>query len=323
MKRWPLVAVAFASALSTLSIAPAALAQAYPSKPIRIVVPYLPGGFSDVVARVVAKLMQERAGRPVLVENRPGRDGILGTQAVARAEPDGYTLLLGDTSPLILAPLLNKDIPYDPINDFTRIAALIRSNSVLVAPAGAPFATLNELIAYARANPDKVTFGSSNVGQQIVAEQLKQQAGIGIRHIPYKGAPQVLQDLFGGHLSMAMTSMLNYTNLKGKLVGLALAGRVREAEFPELPTLVESGYPGIISEVWLGLLGPKGLSAEVRDYLVRAAQDASKQAELQAFVRKTGNYVEFFAGDAFDKRIIDQRQALSPVIKSLNLKAGE
>jgi hypothetical protein len=189
-------------------------AQTYPSKPVTLIVPYPPGGFVDGLGRIIAKQFGTRTGGTMIVESRPGRDGIVGSYAAARAAPDGYTLLLGDSNPLTVAPLMHATLPYDSMADFTRIATITSSNPIMIARAESPLKSIADVVDAAKARPGKLTYGSGTVGQQLMIEMLKVRANVSMLHVPYKGGSQVMTDLLGGHVDLAATATANYINLR-------------------------------------------------------------------------------------------------------------
>src|SRR3990172_5124882 len=197
--------------------------QAYPSRPIKLVVPYPPGGSTDLLARIVAQKMSDSMGQPIIVENRPGAGGMLGSELVARAAPDGYTLLLGTNATHVIGKFLSKNIPYDPEKDFTAITAVVETSLALAVHLSVPALSVAELVDYARKNPGKVSFGSAGTGSphQLAVEVLKQVTGIDMVHVPYKGAGPAVQDLIGGQIPVAFVSL-------ARALTHARAGKIRE-----------------------------------------------------------------------------------------------
>ena len=256
------IAIAFAFAFISL---PAA-AQ-YPAKPIRMVVPFPPGGATDIVTRVVADKLTQALGQPVTVENRPGAGGTLGSDLVAKAPADGYTLLMGSTSTHAVAPALYSKLPYDPLKDFTPVANVAASPMILVVSPSLPVTNLKELIAYAKANPGKLSYASSGNGtvNHLTGEMLKGAIGADMVHVPYKGSALAFPDLFEGRVQL----MFDYTisivpQLKsGKLRPLAITSLKRSATVPDIPTMDASGMPGFESILWLGLFAPPGTPREI------------------------------------------------------------
>mgnify|MGYP000520356467 CR=1 FL=1 len=257
--------------LTALALALAAIclpaAAQYPNKPIRIVVPFPPGGATDIVTRVVADKLTQSLGQPVTVENRPGAGGTLGSDLVAKATPDGYTLLMGSTSTHAVAPALYARLPYDPLKDFTPVANVAASPMILVVSPSLPVTNLKELIAYAKANPGKLSYASSGNGtvNHLTGEMLKGAIGADMVHVPYKGSALAFPDLFEGRVPL----MFDYTisivpQLKsGKLRPLAITSLKRSATVPDIPTMDASGLPGFESILWLGLFAPPGTPREI------------------------------------------------------------
>lgn len=242
-------------------------AQAWPTKPVKLIVGYPPGGGTNTVARLLAEHMSKSLGQQVVVENRPGAGGRIATLSVARAEPDGYTLMFASDAELTIAQVTVKALPYDPLKDLQPIALAGRGPYVLVTHAGFAPNTLAELIAYAKANPNKVNFGSFGKGSQnhMIDERFKVAAGISTTHVPYKGSGPVIVDLTGGQIQYTFaTPGATLALVKaGKLKALAVAATQRLARADTIPTMAEAGMPGFIGGSWYGLLAPAGTPAAV------------------------------------------------------------
>ena len=246
---------------------PALSQDAYPSRPIRLVVPYAPGGVSDITGRIVAQKMTELIGQTVVVENRAGAGGMVGTGAVAKSEPDGYTIVLSSLSAYAIGPRMVKAPLYDPIRDFTPIAAVALAPTVLTINAALPFQSVRELIAYAKANPGRLNYGSSGIGSvaHISAEVLRASTGIELVHVPYKSAAQAYPDMISGSLAMvfdALPSAINHIR-SGKARPLAMMSDRRAALVPEVPTFAEAGFPEATLRLWVGLHGPANLPGAI------------------------------------------------------------
>lgn len=268
----------FLSALLTcaaFAIAPvSAMAEAYPDKPIRIIVPFSPGGGTDTFGRVIGQKLQERLGQPVVVENRPGAAGNIGADIVAKASPDGYTLLLAQDS-LAIVPWLSKSLPFDPMKDFAPIGVGVFMPMMLVAANNLPVSSLRELIEYARANPGKLAYGTPGAGtaHHLNFELFLTKIGARMVHVPYKGATPMMSDLVSGNLQVAFSALSSAMPLVtgGKLRVLAVADNERAPQLREIPTIGES-LPGYTAHVWFGLMAPartpeaitNKLSAELR-----------------------------------------------------------
>lgn len=261
-------AIRMLTALTALLIAVPALAQdTYPSRPIRLVVPYAPGGVSDITGRIVAQKMGELLGQPMVVENRAGAGGMVGTGSVAKAEPDGYTVVLSSLSAYAIGPKMVKAPLYDPIKDFTPIGPVALSPTVLTINTGLPFQNVKELIAFAKANPGKLTYGSSGIGSvaHISAEVLRASTGVELVHVPYKSAAQSYPDLIAGSISMvfdALPSAIQHIKA-GKARPLAMMSDRRASLVPDVPTFAEAGYPEATLRLWVGLHGPANLPAPI------------------------------------------------------------
>jgi tripartite-type tricarboxylate transporter receptor subunit TctC len=283
-------------ALLFAAVAPAA-AQDYPSKPIKIVVPFVPGGTSEVLARTLAKTMEEGLKQSIVIENIGGAGSTLGTAAVARAAPDGYTLLFGYSSGLTIAPGLYGNLPYDSVSSFTPIGTVARFFMVMVAHTSVPANNLKELVDYAKKNPGKVTFGSAGVGSSIhlLGEVFKKQAGIDITHVPYKGMRPALLDLVAGRVDLAWDATDALTPLikDGRIKPLAVMAPKRLAEYPNVPTVHEEGYPELGAFVWTALLAPAGLPKPIAARLESELARAQKSPELQKVYNSRG--YEMFA----------------------------
>ena len=241
--------------------------DAYPSRPIRLVVPYAPGGVSDISGRIIAQKMTELLGQSVVVENRAGAGGMLGTGTVAKAEPDGYTIVLSSLSAYAIGPRLVKAPLYDPIKDFTAIAPVALAPTILTINTALPVQNLKDLIAYAKANPGKLTYGSSGIGSvaHISAEMLRATTGIDLLHVPYKSAAQAYPDMIGGSVSMvfdALPSAIQHIR-SGKVRPIAMMSDRRASLVPDVPTFAEAGYPEATLRLWVGLHGPANLPAPI------------------------------------------------------------
>ena len=267
------------------ALAPIAQAQDYPSKPIKLVVPFVPGGTSELLARTLGKAMEEGLKQPILIENMGGAGSTLGSAAVARAAPDGYTLLFGYSSGLAIAPGLYANLPYDSLTSFTPIGTVARFFMVMVAHPSVPANNLKELVEHAKKNPGKVTFGSAGVGSSIhlLGEIFKTRAGINITHVPYKGMRPALLDLVAGRIDLAWdaTDALDPLIRDGRIKPLAVMAPKRLADYPNVPTVHEEGYPDLGIFVWTALMAPAGLPPAIATRLESELARAQKLPELQ------------------------------------------
>jgi tripartite-type tricarboxylate transporter receptor subunit TctC len=284
LQRWALgMLLALTAALAS--------AQSYPTKPIRIVVPFPPGGATDILARDVAQKLTEAWGQQVIVDNRPGAGGNIGSELVARSAPDGYTLEMGTVGTHAINASLYAKMPYDHLKDFVPVILVAGVPNVLVVNSALPVNSVAELIAYAKANPGKLNFASSGSGTSIhlSAELFKVMAGVQMTHIPYKGSAPALQDLLGGQVQLMFDNLPpSLPQIKaGKLRALAVTTATRAPALPDVPTVAEAGLPGFESSSWFGLLAPAGtppaivvkLNAEVAKWL--ATPDAKERLAKQ------------------------------------------
>jgi tripartite-type tricarboxylate transporter receptor subunit TctC len=262
-----------------------AQAQTFPNRTITLVIPFAPGGSTTIVGRVIADKMSELLGEKVVVDNRPGAGGTVGTKAVAKSDPDGYTIALGYTGTLGIGPSLYKNVGYDPRKDFAPIGLIGNAPNSLVVHPSFPAKTLAELIAYAKANPGKVNFGSAGAGtvSHITGEYFARSAGITLVHIPYKGTGPALTDLLGGHIPMAFAPIpASHTNVAaGLLRALAVTSTTRSSLMPEVPTISEAGLSGFDASLYYGLVAPAGTPRPIIDKLNKELQAALASSEVK------------------------------------------
>jgi len=288
------VGIATAAAFAALIAAPLAGAQAtYPTKPIRIVVPFPAGGTTDILARAAAQRLSETLGQPAVVDNRPGAGGNIGAELVAKAPPDGHTLLMGTVGTHAINASLYSKMPYDHVRDFAPIILVAGVPNVLVVHPSVPAGSVKELIAYAKANPGKLNFASSGSGTSIhlAGELFKTMAGVQMAHVPYKGSAPAVTDLLGGQVQLMFDNLPSaLPHIKaGKLKALAVTSATRAAALPDVPTVAESGLAGFDATSWFGLLAPAGtpqpiiarLNSEVAKWLA-TAEAKEKMAGLGA-----------------------------------------
>ena len=264
-----------------------AQAQAYPSKPIRIVVPYGAGGGIDVISRLVGERLSQRLGQPVLIENRPGGGTLLGAEQVAKSAPDGYTLMVTTDSTMTINQHIYAKLPYDPVKDFVPITQLVFLNQLLLQNPAVPANNLKELIAYAKANPGKLNYGSYGSGSQphLAMEILKSQAGLYIVHVPYRGLTQTVPATIAGDVQLTFSgaaSSLAFIK-SGRLKALAVGGKTRLALLPDVPTFTESGFPDVPANAWFGLFAP---AATPRDIVMKLHAEVVRILRDPEFVQK-------------------------------------
>jgi len=261
-----------------------ALAQAYPSKPIRLVVPYPPGAGTDILARTVGVRLSDSIGQQVVIDNRPGAGGTIGTEIVAKALGDGYTLLLGPTSHAI-NPSIYPRLPYDTTKDFAPVSTVASATIVLVVHPSQPVASVKDLVALAKSKPGQLAIGSAGNGTvfHLAGELFKQAAGIDLTHVPYKGGSPAITALIGGQINVLFETMLALQpHIKaGRAKPLAVAGAQRSSVMPELPTMVESGFPAIVAENWYGLYVPSSTPRDIITKLNAEVVKALKTPEMK------------------------------------------
>src|ERR1700723_1772455 len=273
----------FAVAAFVLAVVPNRPALAiYPERGLRIVVPFAPGGGTDVVARTLAQEMAKDLRVSVIIENRPGAGTIVGTKAVAVTSADGYTLLMG-TFANAVNPSLNAKLPYDPHKDFAAVALIARSFNIVVVNPKSPIRTIADLVAAAKANPDKLSYGTFGVGTSahLAGELFKSVARVNLTAVPYNGAVPAITDLIGGRIDVMFTTVVSAASLveSGQLRAIAVTSAERSPAFPQIPTVAEAGVPGYAAESWYGLFAPSGTPPEVIDRLNRSAA-AAVQSEV-------------------------------------------
>ncbi|MGJ7496621.1 Bug family tripartite tricarboxylate transporter substrate binding protein [Variovorax sp. RT4R15] len=280
----------FALVASLLAALPA-WAQTYPAKPIRLIVPFPAAGATDLFARTLSQKMGEKLGTQLVIDNKPGAGGSIGSDLAAKAPADGYTLLLATTSTHSIGPALSGKLPYDAVRDFTPIAHVGDAPSIMLVPNTSPARTVREWIAYAKANPGKLNYASSGNGTivQLTAELFKSQAGVFVTHIPYKGTALAMPDLMSGKIDVLFDSLptgLPFVR-DGRLRALAVTSQKRSPLAPDLPTVADT-LPGFESNTWFGLYGPKGLPAELVARINAAANQALADPEVKDKLSRLG-----------------------------------
>ena len=314
-------------AITALCCAPLpTLAQAdYPSKPITLVVPFPPGGVTDIAGREVARNLTKYLNQAVVVENKAGAGGNIGTQYLATSKPDGYTLGLLTVSAMSIAPHVTKNLGFNPSQDFTPITNVIITEGAIVANAATPFSTVKEFVAYAKANPGKVSYASVGNGSipHLTAEMFAQRAGISLLHVPYKGTGPALQDLLANQINLSFESSVgtSFNNVTaGRLKVLAITGAKRSAVVPDVPTVAESGFPGFSAQGWFGLFGPANLPPKILETLNKAVTDALREPEVIARFEKLGVQPDPQNPAAFAKFLEAESAKWGDVAKSLKLE---
>lgn len=292
-------------------LVPFAFAQTYPSRPIRLVVPFPPGGALDGYARIVQPALSQQLGQTVVIENQPGAGGLIGAGAVAKAAPDGYTLLAGNIATLALNAAVYPSLPYDAQKDFAPIMQTVMVNYVLVVNPKVPASNVAELIAYAKANPGKLAYATSGSGsaQHLAVVLFMARTGTSLTHVPYKGVGALTQDLLGGTVDLAIAdqaSMMPHVKA-GKLRALGVAGAQRSTEHPDLPTIAEAGnIPGFEAVAWQGIAAPAGLSPVIVQRVNQALRAVQAQPEIQQRLVSAGFTVVGGSPEDFGRYIRDE-----------------
>jgi len=281
-----------AVAIACLLAAPLAAAQSWPSKPIRLMVPFPPGGSTDIVARIVAQKMGERLGQPMVIENRGGAGGTLGTAQVAKAAPDGYSLTVATTSTHVVAPSVYARLDYDPVKDFSPVGLMAVTSYLLVIHPSVPAKNLQEFIALAKAQPGKLNYASAGVGSttHLSMEMLKSVSGTFMLHIPYSGNGPAGAATVGGQVEAlfgSLPALLGHAK-GGRVRPIAVGTLKRSPSLPEVPTVAESGYPGFDASLWLALMGPAGMPQAVVERLNRDLVAVVSAADTRAALDKAG-----------------------------------
>jgi tripartite-type tricarboxylate transporter receptor subunit TctC len=305
--------------------APAPAADAWPSRPVKMIVSFAPGGTTDILGRIVAEKLTESLGQPFIVENRAGAGGIVGAQAVAKAPPDGYTLLATGIGPLVVVPAMNPNAPYDPIRDFTHIALFGGPPAVLAVPRDLPLKDLNAFVAFAKTRPGALKYGSPGVGShgQLIFEMLKQEAGLSVIHVPYRGSGQVVTDLMGGHIPAASTTLTGVAEqIKASTIrGLAVSSAHRLPDFPDIPTYAEQGYPKLVSNIWFCLVGPARLPENIVKRLNAEVIRAFQQPDVRERLGRDAIDPEPLDAAAFTAFVKSEIKRWTPIIKAANMES--
>jgi tripartite-type tricarboxylate transporter receptor subunit TctC len=310
--------------LVAAALATAAMAQPYPAKPIRIIVPFAPGGNVDITARLVAPGLAEALGQPVVVENKPGAGGTIGADLVAKSAPDGYTLLMGSNSTFSVAPSLYPKNPYHPVRDFSPVIMIASAPFVLVVNASSPITRARGLVARAKQSPDKLTMSSAGTGSSnhLVGELFQEITGARFTHVPYKGSGQALTDLMGGQVDLhfdQITSAATYIQA-GKLRALMVTSPQRVAMIPDVPTAGEAGYPTFEATNVTGLIAPAGTPREIVDRLYAATKKVLSDAPVREKFEGLGADAVGGTPEQFAAYIRDDFSKWTRIVKDANVK---
>jgi tripartite-type tricarboxylate transporter receptor subunit TctC len=322
--------VPFIIAVASLLVPLASQAQGrdkYPSRPITMIVPYLAGGSGDLLARMVGQHLTQRSGQTVIVENRVGAGGTIGAAAVAKAAPDGYTLLFTSQGPLTINPFLLKSIPYDGATAFAPISVVVEAPNVLVVNPQMPVSSLKELIAYGKQNPAAMTFATQGVGNtgHITGLIVNQQTGMKLAHIPYKGYPPMYVDVAASRVGMMIAdTLLVVPHVRSKeLKPIAIAAEKRSSVLPEVPTFKESGYPEIVSGPWFAMLAPAGTPMEVRRYLSNQVKEILKIPAVAERMKELGAEPRGTSPEEFEAFYKAEYKRMGDIITSAGIKTDQ
>jgi len=318
-----LAAVQGALALAVMAWPGNLSAQTFPERPIHLIVPSAPGGPTDVPARLLSQFLPDKLGQPAVVENRAGAGGAIGARFVAGATPDGYTLLVGNTSVFAVWPSVSPSAGYDPAKSFAPVAKLTESYQILVVPASSPLKTVREFVDFAKNNPGKLRYGAPpGIYTHFAGEFFKAKTGADILFVPYKGGAPAITDVLGGHIDMVFNNKSTLlTHFKeGKLKALAVTSDVRWPELPDTPTMKEFGVVGFPKEVWFGVLAPGGTPAMIVEEVNYAVNEGLKSPEVRASLAKLGMEARIGTAQDFAASLAEQARDWKHVVEATGIK---
>jgi tripartite-type tricarboxylate transporter receptor subunit TctC len=322
-RRWSRVLRAVAAGAALLTLAPFAARAAYPDRVVKIVVPFAPGGGTDIITRTLGDAMAKELGQPVVVENKPGAGTIVGTGAVASSAPDGYTLLMATFAHAVNASLHAK-LPYDTFKSFAPVALVARSFNVVVVNPGLPFKRVEDLLAHAKANPGKLNYGSFGVGTSahLAGELFKTLGKVDLVHVPYKGAAPAITDLLGGQIDVMFTTVASVTSYveANQLRALAVTSAERSPAFPDLPTVAEAGVPGYVAESWYGLYAPAGTPSDIIEKLNRSVAQGVRSEAFRRFEQREGLIVAAGPPAELDRYVRGEEARWRSVVRDAGIK---
>jgi len=315
----------FLIAVSLLGAPFAAAAQDWPNRSIRIIVPFAPGGATDIPARLVAPKLTESLGQPVVIENRTGAGGIIGIQAAAKSDPDGYTMLMATNAEVVMHPTIYPKLPYDPQKDFTPVSIMLESPMLLVTSASSSFNSLGDIIAAAKAKPGSVTYSTAGTGStsHVLTEMLAQQAGIKLLHVPYKGGAPASAAAASGEVAFALLNLGSALNFVkgGKAKALAVTSAKRHPNFPDWPTAGEAGISGFNEAIWIGMFAPAGVRKEIVDRMSAELAKALRAPDVRERLVSLGNEPLGTTPDEAAARIKRESPRYGAAIKQANIRA--
>jgi tripartite-type tricarboxylate transporter receptor subunit TctC len=319
MRKLQVLAIAAAVVMLELG---SAMAQSYPTKPVRMIVPFAPGGRVEVVARILADALSKDLGQPFLVESRAGAGGSIGADFVAKSAPDGYTLLLSSAGVLSILPNVEKKLPYDSVKDFTPVAKVMDGFTYIGAYPGLGIKTIADLVVAAKAKPDQLGYASSGVGtySHLAGELVKIASGAPIKHIPYKGSGPALNDIVAGHVALMIGGEIGELTQAGKITMLATTNEQRSPDFPNVPTMKESGFPQFVAHSWIGVVGPAGMDKAIVDKLSATIAKVLADPAAQKKLIEQGGMPNYQPADVFAKQISGDIAIYAGIISKAGLK---
>ncbi|WP_431284745.1 Bug family tripartite tricarboxylate transporter substrate binding protein [Humitalea sp. 24SJ18S-53] len=311
-----------ALALTGAALAAPALAQSFPTRPLRFVVPFPPGGTADVLARLAAREMEAGLGQPVVVENRAGAGGAIGSEQVARSAPDGYSLLLSNIASQAIGPAVTRNLPYDPVRDFTHIGLIAAVPSALAVSSTSPYQTLADLLAAARQGAGRIRFGSNGNGtsSQAKLEILKAAAGVDITHVPYRGSAPATADVIGGQVEGLIAAVPDIGR-NDRLRLLMITTQTRAARWPEVPSAAEAGFPMLVASNWFGLSGPAGIPPAIADRINAALVAGLNRPEMADRLRDLGAEPNSMTRAEYTALVASEVPRWAAVVSSANIRA--
>jgi tripartite-type tricarboxylate transporter receptor subunit TctC len=319
-----MLAFVIASVPILLAVAPQSALGAYPDRPIRLIAPFAPGGGVDIMARLIGDFLSKDLGKPVIVENKPGAGTIVGTAVAANSAADGYTLLLAST-PFAINPSINANLPYDTFKAFTPVALIARSFDIVVVNPKLPFMSIQDVVAYAKANPGKLNFGSPGIGSSphLAAELFKSLAHVDMTHVAYKGSAPAITDLLGGQIQIIFStvpSVAAYVR-SGQLRALAVTSAQRSAAYPDLPTVAEAGVTGYVVDSWYGLYAPTGTAPDIVSLLNASVARAIRTGVFKTIETNEGLMFAPSTPEEFGRFVIEDAARWRNVVKDANIQA--
>jgi tripartite-type tricarboxylate transporter receptor subunit TctC len=314
----------FLALASLLAASFASSAQDWPNRAIRIIVPFAPGGATDIPARLVAPKLSESLGQPVVVENRTGAGGIVGIQAAAQSQPDGYTMLIATNGELVMNPSIYPKLPYDPFKDFVAVSIMVESPMLLVVPANSPYNSLGDIIAAAKAKPGAITYSTAGIGStsHVLTEMFATQAGIQLLHVPYKGGAPASQAVATGEVAMALLNLGSAVNFVkgGKAKAIAVTSEKRHPGFPDWPTAIEGGAPGFADAIWIGMAAPAGVPREVVNRMSAEVAKALRAPDVRERLAQLGSDAVGSSPEEAAARIKREFPRYAQAIKKANIR---